>query len=118
MAADVTGADEFGSYFKPTHYIGWANDLGSSDFTSTMSLVITGLLEDSNYAFFTFNTLESFFGFDFDGDVVYRSGPFCKAYHLPDMMLLAECMMHLLLLSLKYAYTCQNTYSLRLSMVS
>ena len=86
MAADVTGADEFGSYFRPTHYIGWANDLGSSDFTFTMSLVITGL-EDSG-AYFTFNTRDSYFGFSSDGDVVYRSGPFCKAYCLPDMMLL------------------------------
>ena len=81
MAAGETGADEFGSFSKPTHYIGWGNDLGSSDFTSTMSMVITGL-EDSG-AYFTFNTPESYFGFDADGDVVYTSGTFCKAYVPP-----------------------------------
>ena len=90
MATGEAGIDNFGIYFKPGFAIGWANDLGSLDFISTMTLVITGLKDSS--AFFVFNNLDN--GFDFYGPVeLWLEGGLCKPYlrpryPYPDMMLI------------------------------
>ena len=85
MAAGEMGAATDGRlYFKPGYAIGWANDLGSLDFISTMTLDITGLVDFP--AFFVFNNLDN--GFEFNRFWrLYLQGPLCKAC-LPDMMLI------------------------------
>ena len=91
MAAGETGADaDYGRlYFKPGYAIGWANDLGSSDFISTMTLAITGLGSSSPLVMFLFNNLDN--GFTFHGPLssLFLEGPLCKAcLAIPDMMLI------------------------------
>ena len=80
------------SYFKPDFAVRWENDLGTSDFTSTMTLVFTG--EQGSGALFALNSLDSGFQFyeDITGDndfIPHPVGPLCKAC-LPDVMLLVR----------------------------
>ena len=87
QADGETGADADGKFFKPSNSILWENELGSLDFTSTMTLVFTGL--DDSYAQFAFFTQQDlFFAFEFWYGDLYIEGTLRKAC-FPDMMLLA-----------------------------
>ena len=87
QADGETGADADGIHFKTDNNILWENDLGTSDFTSTMTLVITGL-EDSGALFLLYNN--AYNGFElWDGDLNLH-GLLCKAC-LSDLMLLCVC---------------------------
>ena len=105
-----TGADEFGSYFKPARYIAWDNDLGLLHFTSMMSLVIAGL-EDSG-AYFAFNTQDSNFGLVFINGNLYLERASPRKACFPDMMLLAYGASSALITSYIPTFTCNTSLCL------